>query len=70
MSMTLTINGTDHEVDDHATIVDLLKVVDLGPDDRGVAVAVDSEVVPRHRWHTTAPTGGARIEIVRAAAGG
>jgi sulfur carrier protein len=37
---------------------------------RGIAVALDHEVVPRSEWATTVVEPGAVIEIVTAAAGG
>ncbi|MFA9429964.1 sulfur carrier protein ThiS [Egicoccus sp. AB-alg2] len=40
------------------------------PDRRGVAVAVDGEVVPRRDWDATALDDGAHIELVGAVQGG
>ena len=40
------------------------------PSPRGVAVAVDGEVVPRSAWERTVVPDGADVEIVTAAAGG
>ncbi len=37
---------------------------------RGIAVAIDSEVVRRSRWTTTLIPDGAQIEVVTAVAGG
>ena len=37
---------------------------------RGVAVAVDAEVVPRTQWDTHELQEGARIEVLRAIQGG
>jgi sulfur carrier protein len=37
---------------------------------RGVAVAVDAEVVPRGQWEATELHDGARVEILRAIQGG
>ena len=37
---------------------------------RGMAVAVDAEVVPRSAWSTTQVADGARVEIVTAVQGG
>jgi sulfur carrier protein len=41
-----------------------------GAEPKGVAVAVDREVIPRSEWPTTPVRPGAPIEIVTAAAGG
>ena len=53
-----------------ATIAELLS--DLGVEDRarGVAVAVDGEVVPRSEWQETRLEPGQRVEVLRAAQGG
>jgi sulfur carrier protein len=37
---------------------------------RGVAVAVDAEVVPRGAWATTVVEDGAHVEVVTAVQGG
>jgi sulfur carrier protein len=37
---------------------------------RGIAVAVDREVIPRSAWGTTVVASGATVEIVSAVAGG
>jgi sulfur carrier protein len=42
----------------------------LGAPDRGVAVAVDAEVVPRGAWDAFAVPDGARVEVLTAVQGG
>ena len=56
------------QVPDGATVAAALAGLDLP--DRGVAVALDAEVVPRSEWATTAVSDGARIELVQAVQGG
>jgi sulfur carrier protein len=53
-----------------ATIAELL--ADLGVEDRarGVAVAVDGEVVPRAEWNERRVTEGERVEALSAMQGG
>ena len=51
-----------------ATLRALLDAV--GAPERGVAVAVDAEVVPRSEWETFAVPDGARVEILTAVQGG
>jgi sulfur carrier protein len=53
-----------------ATIAELL--ADLGVEDRarGVAVAVDGEVVPRAEWGERRVTEGERVEALSAMQGG
>jgi sulfur carrier protein len=64
----VTVNGEPVDLAAGATGADVVAAV--CPTDRGVAVAIDREVVPRSRWATVAVTEGARVEVVTAAAGG
>ena len=52
------------------TLGELLEQLGLGAHARGVAVAVDGEVVPRSMWGARALTDGARVEVVGAIQGG
>ena len=53
-----------------ATIGELLGQLGLGVAARGVAVAVDGEVVPRSEWAERRLEEGARVEVVGAIQGG
>ncbi len=64
----ITLNGEPVEVPEGTTVAEL--VARLCRSDRGVAVALDREVVPRSSWSTRAVPEGSRVEIVTAAAGG
>jgi sulfur carrier protein len=64
----LTVNGTGRSVPGGASVADL--VSDIAPQQRGVAVAVNGEVVPRTSWSTTALRDGDRVEVLTAAQGG
>jgi sulfur carrier protein len=68
--MRVLINGEPHELEPGATLA--LAVVELGgaPEGRGLAAALDGEVVPQRLWAGTALVEGARIELVAAAQGG
>lgn len=48
----------------------LLAELDLAPDARGVAVAVNGEVVPRRHWPHTQLLPGDEVDIVGAVQGG
>ena len=45
-------------------------VEELTANPKGLAVAIDREVVPRSTWSSTIVAPGAEVEIVTAAAGG
>jgi sulfur carrier protein len=64
------VNGEERRVDDGATIDALLDLLELAPGRRGVAVAVDAEVVPRSGWRERELTDGARVEVLTAIQGG
>jgi sulfur carrier protein len=65
----IRLNGQD-EVVTAATLAALLeeKAVDVAQ--RGIAVAINGEVVPRAAWTATPLRSGDRVEIVRARQGG
>ena len=68
--MTLvTINGERRELDERATVEAAVRVAGA-PDGRGVAVALDGEVVPRGEWATTEIRDGQELEVLRAVQGG
>lgn len=66
--MTLTVNGKPMELDDGATIRDLLARMALpgGP----VAVEVNRDVVPRARHAETPLREGDQVEVVTLVGGG
>jgi sulfur carrier protein len=67
--MTITLNGEERSFAEALTVSGLL--VELGVDGRrGVAVALESEVVPRSAWERTFVEDGARVEVLVAVQGG
>ena len=64
------VNGSEHECGAGESVVAVLELLGLSPDARGVAVAVDGEVVPRTGWDTFAIADGARVEVLTAMQGG
>lgn len=65
----LTLNGKRHPYPGEALML-LLAEFDVGPDARGVAVAVNGEVVPRRDWPHTELSPGDEVDIVGALEGG
>jgi sulfur carrier protein len=63
------VNGNETELPQGATVAALIKRLDV-PGGRGVAVAVDAEVVPRGEWEHHALDEGDRVEVLRAIQGG
>jgi sulfur carrier protein len=68
--MKVLLNGSETQLADGATVQAALDALELPGAGRGVAVAVDAEVVPRGQWDATELHDGARVEILRAIQGG
>jgi sulfur carrier protein len=62
------VNGNQQE--DAASVSALLERLGLGESPRGVAVALDGEVLPRGQWSSARLHDGARVEVVGAIQGG
>lgn len=62
------VNGEGSDVPPGTTLRDLLRRLDAP--ERGVAIAVDAEVVPRGEWSTYTLDDGARVEVLIAVQGG
>jgi sulfur carrier protein len=66
--MRLTVNGTTRAVDEVTDVAGLVAQLTIAR--RGVAVAVNGEVVPRSRWAAVLLCDGDRVEVLTAAQGG
>jgi sulfur carrier protein len=69
--MKVKLNGETRELSDGATVAELMERSGLEPTRRrGIAVAVDAEVVPRSKWNSTELSEGQAVELVTAIQGG
>jgi sulfur carrier protein len=68
--MTIWVNGEERDLAPGATVAQVVEASGLPADGRGIAAAVDGEVVPRARWQETLLTDGQRVEVVQAVQGG
>lgn len=68
MTIDVTVNGVVRSLSEDLDVESL--VAELVASSKGVAVAIDREVVPRSAWASTVLRDGQLIEIVTAAAGG
>ena len=65
--MTLVmLNGERQELPDGATVEAAVTATGAPADGRGVAVALDGEVVPRGQWSTTPVREGQQVEVLHA----
>ena len=68
--MTIELNGSAVELAPGASVREAVERAGAAEAARGVAVAVDGEVVPRSEWPTTPLRDGQRVEVVKAVQGG
>jgi sulfur carrier protein len=64
------LNGEPSEIPAGETVAAVLRRLGLEADAKGVAVAVDGEVVPRACWEAFALAEDARVEVLTAMQGG
>ena len=67
--MKLVVNGTERELADGTTVAELV-ASEGAASGRGVAVAVDAEVIPRSAWQDERLAEGQRVELLAAIQGG
>ena len=68
--MIVQVNGRPAELPKGATVADAVKVVGIDGESRGVAVAVDGEVIRGTDWERTRLVERQAVEVVRAVQGG
>jgi sulfur carrier protein len=66
----IILNGQGSDLQPGETVVGVLERLGLDLDARGLAVAVDGEVVPREEWESVALEQDAHVEVLRAMQGG
>jgi sulfur carrier protein len=68
--MTIVLNGKAVELADEASVTEAVDAAGVDREPRGIAVAVDGEVVPRGEWESTRLREGQAVEVVQAVQGG
>ena len=68
--MTVELNGAPVDLPEGSSVREAVERAGAGEAQRGVAVAVDGQVVPRSAWGQTALEEGQRVEVLRAVQGG
>ena len=69
MSATIRVNGQEWALD-IVTVAELVEKLGVKTGARGVAVALNGNVVPRREWGRTALSAGDEVEVIRAMSGG
>jgi sulfur carrier protein len=68
--VNIVLNGERRELNERANVRDAVTAAGAPHEGRGVAVALDGEVVPRGRWDDIPLLDGQRVEVVQAVQGG
>ena len=68
--MTITMNGKTRHTAESLTLIALLRDNGITEDIAGVAVAVNSTVVPKSKWSELRLSDGDMIEVINAVQGG
>jgi sulfur carrier protein len=68
--MRVVLNGERRDLDDGATVREAVTATGAPSEGRGVAVALDGEVVRRSDWDEVPLREGQRVEVVQAVQGG
>lgn len=68
--VTVLLNGETFDLPEGATAADAVRAAGAQDEARGVAVALDGEVLSRGEWQHTLLAAGAQIEVLRAVQGG
>ena len=68
--MDVLVNGETRPVPHGTTVAAVVASLPGAPEGRGVAVALDGEVIPRGAWGETELADGSRVEVVVAVQGG
>jgi sulfur carrier protein len=68
--MNVVLNGEARQLGEGATVREAVTASGAPREGRGVAVALDGEVVPRRHWDDVPLQEGQRVEVVQAVQGG
>ncbi len=68
--MQLIVNGQEQSVDGASTLLDLLIEMNFKAEQKGIAVAVNAEVIARAMWTDMRLRNGDRVDIIHAVQGG
>lgn len=68
--MQIRLNGEKKQVEAKINICELLIELELDPEQSGIAVAINREVIPKTIWKETELCENSEVEIIRAVQGG
>jgi sulfur carrier protein len=68
--VNVVLNGEPRELPEGCSVSAAVEASGAEPEGRGLAVAIDGEVLPRGRWDAVELRPGQRVEILQAVQGG
>lgn len=68
--MIVVVSGDPLELPEGTVLSDVLRYLGVADDRRGIALALDGDVVLRTDWPRTSVADGQRVELLEARAGG
>ena len=68
--MQLIVNGQEQSVVGTSTLLDLLIEMNFNAEQKGIAVALNAEVIARAMWADMRLRNGDRVDIIHAVQGG
>ena len=71
MTIDIVVNGDESRIENGSTLADLLESVNINIENsRGIAVAVNDELIRRTDWYKRELNAGDSVELVTARQGG
>lgn len=67
---TITLNGQPHTLSQEMTIAEFLKSLNISPDEKGIAVAINEAVIHKQAWTRVRIKPNDTVEVIRATQGG
>lgn len=66
--MKIEINNKNYEFDNGSTLASIVEKLNLNP--KGIAFAIDNQVIKRDKWSETVLADGMKIIMIKAVCGG
>lgn len=66
--MNIEINNKNYEFDNGSTLASIVEKLNLNP--KGIAFAIDNQVIKRDKWSDTVLADGMKIIMIKAVCGG
>jgi sulfur carrier protein len=68
--MNIKLNGLESSIDSSMSLSEVVEINLKGKEAKGVAVALNEKIIPKHKWESTLVSENDSVEIVHAVQGG